>query len=104
MREPLRIRVIIEGGRFGEVIADVASMLSPEMDEVMTPLKLSDGAPSFFDTPQSTIQRVMAMRSFSAQNLAPEVAKVLIEAMRSRDTINGYTKAERDEINGKGGE
>lgn len=103
MREPLRIRVIIEEGRFGNVLAESVGYLAPDINEVMMPLKMSDGPFPIFDTPLATVQRVTAMREFTVKSLAPEVAKVLIEAMRAKDTVNGYTKAERDEFDKKPG-
>jgi hypothetical protein len=102
MRAPLRIRVIIEEGRFGNVFAEAAVDLSPDMNEVMTPLKMSDGPFPFFDTPMATVHRVRDMREYTVDRLAPEVAKVLIKAMRSKDTMNGYTIAEQEEFK-KGG-
>lgn len=102
MHEELRIRVIIEG-RFGEEIAMAIAPLSLDMAEVLTPLKVSDGPFPFFDTPAPVIQRVKAMRNFTVARLAPEVAKVLIEAMGAKDTVNGYTKAEMRELSDKRG-
>lgn len=102
MREDLRIRVIIEG-RFGEVLAQAVGQLAPEMAGVMTPLKMSDGAFPLFDTPPATVLCVKKMREYTVASLAPKVAKVLIEAMRAKDTVNGYTKAERDEFDKKPG-
>lgn len=98
MFQNLKIRVIIEG-QYGEMIAEAAVQLSPDMGGVMTPLKLSDGPFPIFDTPTHVVEHVTKLREYTVEKLAPDVAKVLIEAMRSKDTFNGYTEAERDEFN-----
>ncbi len=98
MREDLRIRVIIEG-QFGEVLATAIAPLSSDLGEVVKSLKTSDGPCPFFDTPMETVHRVREMRNYTVQNLSPKIADVLIEAMRAKDTVNGYTKAGLEEFN-----
>lgn len=91
-----KIRVMIEG-RFGETIAEVIAPLDAEFREVIQPLKLSDGALPFLDTPALVVRRVKADRQQYAEILTSKISKVLLDAMAAKDLFNGYTKTERGE-------
>jgi hypothetical protein len=78
-------------------VADACAPVDSELREVIQPLKLSDGAMPFLDTPALVVRRVKADRQSYADMLTPKIVKVLIEAMSAKDLFNGYTK---DELKG----
>lgn len=91
-----RIIVIIEE-QYRGVVAEACAPMGDELREVIQPLKLSDGALPFLDTPNAVVRRVKADRQQYADMLTPKITKVLLDAMEAKDLFNGYTKAERAE-------
>lgn len=88
------IRVIIEE-QYRGVVAEACVPMDDELREVIQPLKLSDGALSFLDTPPQVVRRVKADRRQYADMLTPKITKVLLDTMEAKDLFNGYTKSER---------
>lgn len=91
-----KIRVIVED-RYGRVVAEACAPMDSELREVIRPIKLSDGALPFLDTPALVVRRVKADRQQYAEMLTPKIAEVLLDAMSAKDLFNGYTK---DELKG----
>lgn len=98
-RDNWTIKVIVEDG-FGGKVAEAWVPIDQLKGEVFQMIKLSDSPMPFFDTPPAAVQRVMGLRDNLATYLAPQITKVLMEAMGANDTFNGYNKAEQKAMRG----
>lgn len=95
MSHDYKILVTIQG-RYGQIIAEAIAPLNRFLaDEILHPLKVSDGAIPWLDTPPPVLRRVKASRENCAKILTPAISRVLLDAMEAKDLFNGYTKEER---------
>ena len=94
-RQVSEIRVHVQLGRYPS--RDDITVVLPVDDiqrEGFEQIKVSDSSLTMFDTPSATVRIITKTR----QGMAAELTAAVMQALETRDTFNGYTRADREKM------